>query len=59
MVASQVPGTLSRVHHKIDYLGTATLSLAATALILLTSLGGTTYAWSSAPISSWASRAWH
>jgi EmrB/QacA subfamily drug resistance transporter len=50
VVASQVPGTLSRVHHKIDYLGTATLSLAATALILLTSLGGTTYAWSSAPI---------
>src|ERR1700743_3756743 len=50
VVASQVPGTLSRVHHKIDYLGTAVLSLAATALILLTSLGGTTYAWASAPI---------
>jgi EmrB/QacA subfamily drug resistance transporter len=50
VVALQVPGTLRRVHHKIDYLGTATLSLAATALILLTSLGGTTYAWSSAPI---------
>jgi EmrB/QacA subfamily drug resistance transporter len=50
VVASQVPGTLSRVHHKIDYLGTATLSLAATALILLTSLGGTTYPWASAPI---------
>ncbi|HEX3961959.1 MAG TPA: MDR family MFS transporter [Trebonia sp.] len=50
VVASQVPGTLSRVHHKIDYLGFATLSLAATALILLTSLGGTTYSWASAPI---------
>jgi EmrB/QacA subfamily drug resistance transporter len=50
VVASQVPGTLRRVHHKIDYLGTATLSLAATALILLTSLGGTTYSWASAPI---------
>ena len=50
VVASQVPGTLSRVHHTIDYLGTALLSLAATSLILLTSLGGTTYAWSSAPI---------
>jgi EmrB/QacA subfamily drug resistance transporter len=50
VVASQVPGTLSRVHHKIDYLGTAVLSVAATALILLTSLGGTTYPWASAPI---------
>jgi EmrB/QacA subfamily drug resistance transporter len=50
VVASQVPGRLSRVHHVIDYLGTAVLSLAATALILLTSLGGTTYAWNSLPI---------
>src|SRR5579864_3862378 len=50
VVASQVPGRLSRVHHTIDYLGTAVLSLAATALILLTSLGGTTYPWRSAPI---------
>src|ERR1700749_3128951 len=38
VVALQVPGTLRRVHHKIDYLGTALLSLAATALILMTSL---------------------
>jgi MFS family permease len=50
VVALQVPGGLSRVHHVIDYLGTIVLSLAATAFILLTSLGGTTYAWSSAPI---------
>jgi len=50
VVASQVPGTLRRVHHKIDYLGTLLLSAAATSLILLTSLGGTTYAWNSAPI---------
>jgi EmrB/QacA subfamily drug resistance transporter len=50
VVASQVPGQLRRVHHKIDYLGTITLSLAATSLILLTSLGGTTYPWASAPI---------
>ena len=50
VVASQVPGTLSRVHHTIDYLGTILLSLAATSLILLTSLGGTTYRWASAPI---------
>jgi hypothetical protein len=45
-----VPGRLGRVHHVIDYLGTAMLALAATSFILLTSLGGTTYAWSSAPI---------
>jgi len=50
VVASQVPGHLSRIHHQIDYLGTLVLSAAATALILLTSLGGTTYPWASAPI---------
>ena len=50
VVALQVPGTLRRVHHTIDYLGALLLSAAATSLILLTSLGGTTYAWASAPI---------
>jgi len=50
VVASQVPGKLRRVHHVIDYLGTVVLSLAATAFILLTSLGGTTYGWNTAPI---------
>src|SRR5580658_3427836 len=50
VVASQVPGRLGRVHHIIDYIGTTVLALAATSFILLTSLGGTTYAWSSAPI---------
>jgi EmrB/QacA subfamily drug resistance transporter len=50
VVALQVPGALRRVHHKIDYLGALLLSAAATSLILLTSLGGTTYAWASTPI---------
>ena len=50
VVALQVPGQLRRVHHRIDYLGAVLLSLAATSLILLTSLGGTTYRWASAPI---------
>jgi EmrB/QacA subfamily drug resistance transporter len=50
VVASQVPGRLRRVHHQIDYLGTVVLSAAVTSLILLTSLGGTTYPWRSAPI---------
>src|SRR5579875_3168815 len=47
VVAGQVPG---RLRHAIDYLGTVVLSLAATSLILLTSLGGTTYPWRSTPI---------
>jgi EmrB/QacA subfamily drug resistance transporter len=50
VVASQVPGKLRRVHHVIDYIGTAVLALAATSFILLTSLGGTTYGWNTAPI---------
>ncbi|MCU1492418.1 MAG: putative integral rane multidrug-efflux transport protein [Acidimicrobiaceae bacterium] len=50
VVALNVPGHLTRVHHVIDYLGTAVLALAATSLVLLTSLGGTTYHWNSLPI---------
>jgi EmrB/QacA subfamily drug resistance transporter len=50
VVAREVPGHLRRVHHVIDYLGTAVLMLATTSLVLFTSLGGTTYAWGSAPI---------
>jgi EmrB/QacA subfamily drug resistance transporter len=43
-----LPGTLSRVHHAIDYLGTLLLSAAATAFILFASLGGISWAWGSA-----------
>jgi MFS family permease len=44
VVAIQVPGNLSRVHHVIDYLGAAVLTLSsASCLVLFTSLGGTTY----------------
>jgi len=50
VVASQVPGHLSKVHHLIDYLGAAILTLGVSALVLLTSLGGTTYRWASTPI---------
>jgi EmrB/QacA subfamily drug resistance transporter len=50
VIASRVPGRLSRVHHDIDYLGIILLSLGVTALVLLTSLGGTTFAWASTPI---------
>jgi EmrB/QacA subfamily drug resistance transporter len=47
VVAIQVPGNLRRVHHVIDYLGTAVLMLSASCLVLFTSLGGTTYPWGS------------
>ncbi len=40
----------SAVKHKIDYLGAALLAVAATALVLLASWGGTQYAWSSPQI---------
>jgi EmrB/QacA subfamily drug resistance transporter len=39
-----------RVKHKIDYLGAALLTIAATAIILVTTWGGSQYAWRSAPI---------
>ncbi len=42
-----LPGSLSRVRRVIDYLGSALLALAATALVLFTSLGGVSYPWSS------------
>ena len=50
VVAAQVPGHLGHVHHLIDYLGAAVITAAASALVLVASLGGTTYAWGSAPI---------
>jgi EmrB/QacA subfamily drug resistance transporter len=50
VVAAVLPGRLRRAAHKIDYLGTVLLAGAATGLVLLTSLGGTSYAWGSAPI---------
>ncbi len=50
VTAVVLPGTLTRVHHVIDYLGAALIAAAATSLVLLTSLGGTTYGWGSAPI---------
>jgi len=50
VTAAVLPGTLTRVHHVIDYLGAALVAAAAVSLVLLTSLGGTTYGWGSAPI---------
>jgi EmrB/QacA subfamily drug resistance transporter len=50
VVVAVLPARLRRARHTIDYLGTALLAAAATCLVLLTSLGGTTFPWSSAPI---------
>jgi EmrB/QacA subfamily drug resistance transporter len=35
------------VHHRIDYLGAAVLTAALSAIVLFTSLGGTSYSWGS------------
>ncbi len=45
-----LPARQQRVSHVIDYLGAILIALAATSLVMMTSLGGTTYAWGSAPI---------
>ncbi len=47
VIAIVLPRTTSRQHHTIDYLGAALLAAFATAVVLATSWGGTTYAWSS------------
>ena len=41
---------VARVAHSIDYAGAALLAGGLTAVVLFTSLGGTTYAWGSTPI---------
>jgi EmrB/QacA subfamily drug resistance transporter len=39
-----------RVEHKIDYAGAITLAIAATSIILMTTWGGTQYAWASVQV---------
>jgi EmrB/QacA subfamily drug resistance transporter len=50
VTAAVLPGRLGRARHTIDYLGTVMIGSAATCLVLLTSLGGTTFSWGSFPI---------
>jgi EmrB/QacA subfamily drug resistance transporter len=50
VTSAVLPASGGRVHHVIDYLGTALLAAAATGLILVASLGGNTYKWTSVPI---------
>lgn len=44
------PGARERVRRSIDYAGTGLLAIGLSALVLLTTLGGTTYPWGSAEI---------
>jgi EmrB/QacA subfamily drug resistance transporter len=50
LAQSTLPGIAVRVRPVIDYLGTALVSVAAGGVVLATSLGGTTYAWTSPTI---------
>jgi EmrB/QacA subfamily drug resistance transporter len=50
VTAAVLPGRLSKVRHVIDYAGTALIGASAVCLVLLTSLGGNTFAWNSFPI---------
>jgi EmrB/QacA subfamily drug resistance transporter len=47
VLAVTLPGTRERVKHAIDYLGTLLLALTLSSVVLLTTLGGTSYAWGS------------
>jgi EmrB/QacA subfamily drug resistance transporter len=50
VIAAAFQMRTEKVHHQIDYLGAAVLAGGLSAIVLFTSLGGTTYAWSSGPI---------
>jgi EmrB/QacA subfamily drug resistance transporter len=50
VTSAVLPGGLRRTHHVIDYAGTVLIGTSAVCLVLLTSLGGNTYAWNSVPI---------
>jgi EmrB/QacA subfamily drug resistance transporter len=50
VIAAAFHAPVEQRQHRIDYLGAALLAGALSATVLFTSLGGTTYGWSSAPI---------
>ena len=49
VIALALPAASEQRHHTIDYLGTVLLAVAATSLVMLTTLGGNVYPWASAP----------
>jgi EmrB/QacA subfamily drug resistance transporter len=50
VLAVTFPSVAVRVKHRIDYFGAGLLALALAALVLMVSLGGTTYPWASAQV---------
>jgi EmrB/QacA subfamily drug resistance transporter len=49
-LAVSLPGVSERVHHAVDYAGAVLLAVGLSGIVLLTSLGGTSYPWGSAQI---------
>ena len=47
VLAVTLPGARERVEHAVDYVGTVLLGIALSALVLATTLGGTSYDWGS------------
>jgi EmrB/QacA subfamily drug resistance transporter len=47
VLARTLPSLTTRVHHRIDYLGTGLLAAALSAIVLMCTLGGNQYAWGS------------
>jgi EmrB/QacA subfamily drug resistance transporter len=47
VLAATLPAAATRVHHVVDYLGTALLAGGLSAIVLATSLGGNSYGWGS------------
>jgi EmrB/QacA subfamily drug resistance transporter len=47
VLGATLPGASERVHRSIDYLGTALLAAGLSAIVLMSSLGGTSFGWGS------------
>ncbi len=47
VLAATLPARSNRMRHSVDYVGAALLAITLSAIILVTDLGGMTYAWSS------------
>jgi hypothetical protein len=54
VTSAVLPGRLSKTRHVIDYAGTALLAGGVSCLVLLTTWGGTEYAWGSPVIVGWS-----
>ncbi|HEV7529084.1 MAG TPA: MDR family MFS transporter [Solirubrobacteraceae bacterium] len=47
VLGATLPSLSQRTHHSIDYLGTALLAAGLSAIVLMSSLGGTSFSWGS------------